>query len=150
MRPTKASTWIKGLKNAYSQIGATQRDQYSWMAQTNDAYVFSAEIDHLDSDNNIYRHNEGTFVKHVLPKSTISGDDPNTVTHSKELFEAVMDAYANKLKCRMLLVKGTKYGSTKGGVKASIDGDIWQITDFHGNVENGYYFNAERVESKIA
>jgi hypothetical protein len=146
MEPTKPIKWIAGLKAAYSQIGAAQRDQYSWVAQTSDAYVFSAEIDHIHPEDTVYNHKGGIFAKHVPPRSISLGHKALTVSHSKELFEAARDAYTNELKCRMLLVKGSKYGTTKGGIKAAVDGDIWQLSEFNGSVENGYSFKAERVE----
>ena len=46
-------------------LSAKQRDQYSWVAKTQDAYVFSAEIDHINPERNVYDHKAGTFRKLV-------------------------------------------------------------------------------------
>jgi hypothetical protein len=146
IEPTVQIKWVKGLKAAYSLLGAKQRDQYSWVAKTDDTYVFSAEIDHIKPENNEYNHKSGIFRKHVPPMSKNTEHDPLSISHSKELFDAVTDAYINKLKCKMLLVKGTKFGKTEGGIKAAADGHLWQVTECEGNVENGYSFKVERVE----
>lgn len=146
IEPSIPIKWVKGLKVAYSLLGATQRDQYSWVAKTDDAYVFSAEIDHIHPEDNIYNHKSGVFTKCIPPMSKSTGHDPLSVSHSKELFDAVSDSYANNLKCRMLLVKGTKFGTTQGGIKAAADGHLWNVTELKGSVENGYSFKVERVE----
>lgn len=74
------------------------------------------------------------------------GNDPLSISHSKELYDAVSDSYANNLKCNLLLVKGTKFGTTKGGIKAAADGHRWQVTELNGSVDQGYSFKVVRVE----
>ncbi|MET0106188.1 MAG: hypothetical protein ABW072_13750 [Sedimenticola sp.] len=127
-------------------IGASQRDQYSWVARTNDAYVFSAEIDHINPKDNAYNHKMGVFSKRVPPMSKSLGHDPLSISHCKELFDAVSDSFTNNLKCRILLVKGTKFGTTKGGIKAAADGHFWKVTELTGSCDKGYSFKVERVE----
>ncbi len=73
------------------------------------------------------------------------GHDPLSVSHSKELFDAVTDSYKNNLQCKMLLVKGTKFGTTQSGISAAADSDRWQVTSITGSVTNGYSFQVERV-----
>lgn len=63
MEPSKQLNWVKGLKTAYQCLGATQRDQYSWVAKTDETYVFSAETDHIDPENNKYSHSRDVFQK---------------------------------------------------------------------------------------
>lgn len=108
--------------------------------------MFSAELDHIHPEDNIYDHMLGVFSKRVLPMSKTLGHESLSVSHSKELFDAVSDSYTNNLKCRMLLVKGTKFGTTQGGIKAAADGHPWEVTELKGSVENGYAFKVERVE----
>ena len=127
-------------------IGATQSDQYSWIGKTDVAYAFTAEIDHIDKENNQYKHKKGIFKKWVKPLSSGEGDAHQTIRHSQELYDAVKRAYEENIKCRLLLVKGTKYGTTKGGVKAAVDGDSWIVTEFAGSVNDGYGFTLERTE----
>ena len=146
MEPTAKIEWIKGLKAAYKSIGAIQRDQYSWVARTDNSYVYSAETDHENAEDNIYNHKLGVFSKRVPPMSKSLGHEPLSISHSRELFDAVSESFTNKLKCRMMLVKGTKFGTTKGGVKAAADGHLWQVTEFSGSVEEGYAFKVERIE----
>ena len=132
------------MRAALKSIGATQSVQYSWIGKTEDAYAFTAEIDHIDKKDNQYNHREGVFFKRVKPLSVNDGASPQTVRHSKELFNAVKHAYEDKLKCRLLLVKGTKYGTSEGGVKAAVDGDNWVVSEMLGSVKNGYEFILER------
>ncbi|MDO6713455.1 hypothetical protein Q4567_22235 [Aliiglaciecola sp. 2_MG-2023] len=145
MEPSIPIKWVQGLKVAYSLLGATQRDQYSWVAKTNDSFVFSAEIDHINPDDNVYDHKAGAFSKRVPPMSKSLGHDPLSISHSKELFEAASTSYKEKLRCRVLLVKGTKFGRTSAPIKAAADGHFWQVTVLKGSVENGYSFYIERV-----
>ncbi len=133
------------MKNAFSSIGAKQRDQYSWIAKTDEGFVFTVEIDHIDQKNNVYNHKKGTFYKNVRGLSKSQGDSSITISHSNELFNAVTDAYKNKLKCRVVLLKGTKYGKSTGGIKAAIDGDCWIVTEVNGDVDTGYDFIIERT-----
>lgn len=109
--------------------------------------MFTAEIDHRDKENNKYNHRKGQFIKNVPPMTKEEGRDPLSISHAKELFEAAKDSFENQLFCRMLLTKGTKSGITKGGVTAAADGDLWQVTDFSGSVENGFYMVVQRVPS---
>lgn len=145
MQPAKKVKWIEGLKKAYLSVGATQRDQYSWVAKSKEHYVFSVEIDHINPEDNVYNHTSGVFFKRVPPMTIELGRDPLSVSHSKELFNAAEDAYKNKLNCQILLVKGTKFGKTKGPVKAAVEGHFWQVTELIGDVPNGYELKIERV-----
>lgn len=94
----------------------------------------------------MYIHKAGVFSKRVPSMLKDAGHDPLSVSHSKELFEAVSESFSNGLKCRILLVKGTKFGTTKGGVKAAPDSHFWQVTELSGSVEEGYSFRVERIE----
>lgn len=145
MEPSKPLSWVKGLKNAYQSLGAIQRDQYSWVAKTDLTYVFSAEIDHIHPEDNRYNHKDGTFSKRVPAMSIELGHDPLSISHSKELFEAVRDAFSQSLECYVILVKGTKFGTSKGGIKAGHDDHFWIVESLGGTVENGYEFKLCRI-----
>ena len=62
------------------------------------------------------------------------------------MFDAVSQAFSTGLKCKLMLVKGTKYGTTQGGVKAAGDGDHWLVRELSGNVSDGFEFVLVRVE----
>ena len=64
----------------------------------------------------------------------------------QKLFDAVSHSFGTDLKCRLLLVKGTQFGTTSGPIKAAADGDSWQITKLGGSVSKGFNFTLERVE----
>ncbi len=70
------------------------------------------------------------------------------IRHTQQLFDAVKDAYSNGLKCQLLLEKGTRYGTTPGGVRAAVDGDSWMVTELSGDVASGFQFFLERVEKR--
>jgi len=147
MKPSKPiGSYISGLKKALKHYGATQRDQYSWIAKTNDHYVFTAERDHIDKENNVYSHSEGTFLKRVPPLSVDFGDASLTVSHGKELFDAIKTTYESNCYCHLLILKGTKYGTEKGGVKAVMDADLWHVTSLMGSVESGFEFKLEHIK----
>ena len=74
------------------------------------------------------------------------GDSPQTVRHSHELYEAIDCAFKSKQRCHLVLVKGTMYGTSKGGIKAAIDGNYWGVREFYGSVEDGFKFVLERVK----
>ncbi len=145
IEPTQPLTYIKGLKDALKTINANQRDQYSWMAKTEHHFVFTAEIDHIDKEGNRYDHKKGRFHKVVPQLSSENGDAPLTISHAKELFDAINDSVSSKNRCRLLLVKGTKYGTTKGGIRAAIDPDFWMVGELSGSVEDGFSFVLLRV-----
>jgi hypothetical protein len=126
-------------------MGAKQRDQYSWVGKSPEFYVFTAEIDHKNNENNRYDHKQGVFSKTVPAMTKDAGKDPLSISHAKELFDAAKDAFENRLMCRLLLTKGTKSGTTKGGVTAAADGDLWQVTDFEGSLDGGFSLRIERV-----
>ncbi|QDP00146.1 hypothetical protein FE810_15790 [Thalassotalea litorea] len=148
MQPSKPlPKFINGLKNALKVYGATQRDQYSWISKTENHFVFTAEQDHKDKERNIYNHKDGVFVKKVRALSKDLGDAPLTVSHGKELFDAVNETFTNNNDCRLLIVKGTKYGTSSGGVRAVMDNDLWRFTSFSGTVEQGFEFVLERVKA---
>ena len=144
--PTKQLKWMSGQRAALKSIGAVQSVPYSWLARTDDCYVFTAEIDHQDKARNEFRHLDGIFRKKVLPVSASRGDSPPRIRHARGLFNAAEDAYSNGLKCRLLLEKGTRYGTTLGGVRAAVDGDRWIVTELSGDVASGFQFTLDRVE----
>ncbi len=146
IKPTKKVEWIAGLKVAFASLGAKQKGQYSWVAKSEESYVFTAEIDHVDKENNVYNHGEGVFTKNVPPTSKENGDATVSISHAQDLFDAVTDALANELRCRLLLVKGTKSGKDIGGIKAAADGDSWQVSKVDGTVAEGFGFTIIRVE----
>ena len=74
-----------------------------------------------------------------------SGREPLSISHAKELYDAAQDAFENKLFCRMMLTKGTKSGTTKGGITAAVDGDLWQVSAFTGSLESGFSIVVQRV-----
>ena len=127
IKPSKKTKWIIGLKAGFASLNAKQRDQYSWVAKTDECYVYTAEIDHIDKKNNIYSHNAGTFVKYVRPHSREQGDAALSISHAQELFDAVTNSFNTNLKCRLLLVKGTRFGKTNGPIKAAADGNNWRV-----------------------
>ena len=145
IRPTKQLVWIDGQHAALKSIGAKQSNPYSWIAKTDECYVFTAEIDHIDKARNEFNRLEGVFCKAVPPVSVSTGDSRPRIRNAQELFDAVQDAYSRELKCEVLLEKGTKYGTTSGGVRAAVDGDKWTVTEFSGNVATGFQFVLTRV-----
>ncbi|OEE61308.1 hypothetical protein A1OK_21185 [Enterovibrio norvegicus FF-454] len=145
IEPTTPLKWLKGLKVGFSSVDATQRDQYSWVAKSPSYYVFTAEIDHQDKENNLYNHKKGTFKKKVPPMTKENGKGHISIRHAKELYDAARDAYVNKLLCHMMLTKGTKSGIPKGGVSAAVDGDFWMVTEFTGSIDSGFSILFERV-----
>ncbi len=146
IKPTRQLKWIVGLKAAFNCIGAYQRGPYSWIGKTVDLFVFTAEIDHIDKQSNIYDHNAGTFEKWVPPLSVTAGDAALSVSHSKELFDAVSETQISNQKCKLLLVRGTKFGETRGSIKAAVDGNNWVVTLLEGSADKGYNFKLERAE----
>ena len=128
------------MRAGYKSIGATQKDQYSWLGRTADSFVFTAEIDHIDPARNRFSYEGGTFQKHVLPLSVKNGDHGLRVRHAQELLDAVNQAYSNEMKCRLLLLKGTKYGTTKGGIHTAVDPDNWYVRSVSGDVPSGFEF----------
>ena len=145
INPTKKIKWIAGLKAAFAIFNAKQRSMYSWVAKSDECYIYTAEIDHLDKENNIYEHTDGVFIKYVSALSKENGDSALNISLGQELFDAATDSYNTSLKCRLLLVKGTKFGQTEGGTKAAADGDYWQITKLSGSVATGFGFTLERI-----
>ena len=117
------------------------------MAKTNEHYVFIAEIDHKEKENNLYDHLEGTFDKNVKPLSIELGDTSLTIGHGKELFDAVQELFLNKSFCRLLLVRGTKNAAKPGVIKATMDHDLWLVSSFEGSIDNGFKFRLERSAS---
>ena len=108
--------------------------------------MFTAEIDHIDKENNIYDHKEGVFDKYVPPLSTEAGDAALIVRHSKELFSAIQELSESNSKCSLLLARGTKFSVKAGPIKTAIDGDSWIVKSFEGSVEKGYRFVLIRSE----
>ena len=145
IEPTKQLKWISGQRAALKSIGAKHIDPYSWLARNDDCYVFTAEIDHQDKARNDYRHMVGIFRKEVLPVSTSRGDSLPRIRYAQALYDAVEDAISHGLKCQLMLEKGTRYGTTPGGVRAAVDGDSWIVKDLSGDVSSGFVFVLERV-----
>ena len=100
----------------------------------------------MDKENNVYSHQDGVFTKYVPPLAKENGDAPLTISHAQELLDAVTDSYNRNLRCRLLLVKGTKFGKDIGGIRAAADADHWQVTQLDGTVSTGFGFTIERVE----
>ena len=146
IRPTKQLRYIKTMKAALKSIDAVQSDQYAWIAKAGDTFVLTVELDHKDTANNICDHFEGTFKKFVGPLSVSSGDEPQTVRHSQQLFDAVSEIHSESSKCKLLLSKGTKYGSSTGGVRGAVDSDLWIVKELSGDVGVGFGFVLVRVQ----
>jgi hypothetical protein len=146
IRPTNKLKWIDGLRAALKSINARPNDPYSWLSKTDDCYVFTAEIDHEDQPRNKFSRLDGTFDKKIKPVSKAVGESQVRIRHAQELFEAVTEACATKMKCQLLIVKGTKYGTTPGGVRAAVDGDAWIVTELSGDVPSGFHFRLERTQ----
>ena len=144
--PTNKLKWIAGLGAALRSINAQQSDPYSWLAKTDDGYVFTAEIDHEDQPRNKFSRLDGTFSKSIKPVSKAGGDSPARVRHAQALFDAVEDAHSTQAKCQLLIVKGTKYGTTTGGIRAAVDGDHWIVKSVSGDVSRGFEFELVRTE----
>jgi hypothetical protein len=89
---------------------------------------------------------QGYFKKRIRPLSIELNEDPGTIRHAEELFYALTDALNRKLKSHLMLLKGTKYGKTSGGLKAAVDGDFWEVSELHGSVPDGFNFVLQRVE----
>ncbi len=87
------------------------------------------------------------FYKKVPPLTKEQGVATLSISHAQELFDAVSESFCKSLKCRLLIVKGTKFGTTKGGIKAAADEGHWQVKAFNGTVANGFDFTLERVLS---
>jgi hypothetical protein len=126
-------------------IEAKQSDPYTWLARTADSYVFTAEIDHQDKERNRFSRLDGIFEKSLPPVSKEDADPAPRIRHAHELFNAVRDANLTKMKCQLLIVKGTKYGNKSGGVRAAVDGHDWTVTHLTGTVETGFQFRLERT-----
>jgi len=149
LKPSAKICWIQGLGAAYSRLDARQRDKYSWLAKTGSSWVFTAELDHREPESTVYNHEDGTFHKSVPAMSKELGHKPLTVSHSTELFGAVSSAQREKLPCRLLLVRGTKFGTSKGPIKAAADADYWVIESVFGSVDQGYKFVAVRMKTEL-
>ena len=103
-------------------------------------------MDHIDKENNIYDHFSGKFIKVVPPRLKEQRDAVLNISHAQELLDAVSKSFNKGLKCRLLILKGTKFGTTTGGIKSAADGDYWQVTAFNdGSVAEGFNFTLERV-----
>ncbi len=144
MSSTNELKWIKGLRAGYKSVGAEQKEQYSWLARTANSFVFNAEIDHRDPARNQFDFIEGTFHKQVLPLSVEAGDHGLSVRHAQELLDGVSQAKAHGMKCRLLLLRGTKYGTTKGDIHAAADPGYWIVHSHSGDVQNGFQFFLRR------
>lgn len=145
IRSIEQLEWIKGLRAGYKSIGASQKDQYSWLARTEDSFVFTAEIDHIDPARNRFNYEEGSFRKQVLSLSVKNGDHGLRARHAQELLDAINRAHSNGLKCKLMLLKGTKYGTSTGGIHAAVDPSDWIVKELSGDVAGGFEFVLHRV-----
>lgn len=146
MNPISSLNWIKGLKKALYSLNANQKTLYSWIARTSQYIVFNAEIDHIDQKNNQYQHDKGIFIKHVPGMSKSNGSSTHSINHAKELYDAAKQIFENKEDCFLILKKGTRYGTTKGGIQVADTGYYWQIKNLIGSVENGFRIEFARTE----
>lgn len=149
MKAIEELEWIKGLKAGFALFNAKQKEQYSWLARTDASYVFTAELDHKDKAHNRYEHAEGYFHKFVRGFSVEHGDHRNSIRHAQELYDAVNDAFKNRIQCHLLVVMGTKFGDTLGGIKAAAASDFWVVTHFAGSVNDGFSFRLNRVSQSL-
>lgn len=145
MGPGKPLEWIRGMKANLERLDARRSDPYAWLARTDGAIVFFAEIDHVKKEWNRYNHAAGVYEKRVRGMSPAKESAP-TLRHSRELFDTARAAHAQNTSCRLLLLKGTKNGTTPGGVKSALDDGIWRVTRVDGSVEQGYEFRLERIK----
>lgn len=89
---------------------------------------------------------DGIFYKEVPSVASSKGDSLPRIRKAQELFDGIKDALSNGLKCQLMLEKGTKYGTTPGGIKAAVEGNSWLVTELNGTVADGFNFILERVE----
>ncbi len=145
IKSIKELEWINGLRAGYESIAAAQKEQYSWLAKTADCFVFTAEIDHIDPALNHFDFIGGKFHKEIRPLSVQRGDHGIRVRHAQELIDAVNQAYSSGMRCKLMLLTGTKYGTTKGGIKSAVDPGDWIVKTATGDVASGFSFELERV-----
>jgi len=84
----------------------------------------------------------------VLPLSVKSRDAGLRVRHAQELLDAINLAHSKGMKCKLLLLRGTKYGTTKGGIKSAVDPGDWVVDKVSGNVSSGFEFILMRAEER--
>jgi hypothetical protein len=144
-RDTQPLVWTKGMKAGFASMGAKQKEQFSWLAHSPDGAVITAEIDHIDPKSVSYNHAEGVYTKRVVSLSKEAGDSPTTIRHAQELYDAIKHSLDTGELCRLLLLRGTKYGTTKGGVKSAHDGTYWKVLSLSGTVADGYEFQMKRM-----
>ena len=145
MKQPSELNWIKGLRAGYKSLGATQKDQYSWLARTKDSCVFTAEIDHVDPARNSFDAVVGAFHKKVPPLSVEAGDHSLRVRHAQELLDAVREALDEGTENRLLLLRGTRYSNKKGVIYAAVDPGFWSVRTVSGDVNNGFEFTLVRI-----
>ena len=80
--------------------------------------------------------------------SVKNGDHGLRIRHAQELLDAINQAYSNGLKCKLLLLTGTKYGRTKGGIKSAVDPAAWVVDEVSGDVSSGFEFILVRAEDR--
>jgi hypothetical protein len=146
MKPTQKLAYTSGLHSTLGKIGASMRDPYAWVAWQDDMPVLTIEVDHRDQERNRYSHLAGTFHKIVPALSKEGSHASPTVRHAQELLETVVAAQRDDSLFRVLLIKGTKNGTSNGAVKAAVDGDLWRVREVSGTVAEGYEFIIYRAE----
>jgi len=100
----------------------------------------------VDPTRNQFSFEGGTFQKQLPPLSVENGDHPLRVRHAQELLDAINQAHSNGMKCNLLLLIGTKYGTTKGRIRSAVDPGDWVVKEFSGDVSGGFEFTLNRVE----
>ncbi|MFT6270294.1 MAG: hypothetical protein ACJAVV_003128 [Alphaproteobacteria bacterium] len=70
---------------------------------------------------------QGVFKKHVRPMSKKLDSEPLSISDSKELYDAAKNCLRAEVDGRLLLVKGTKFGTTTSGMITALDGHNWRI-----------------------
>jgi hypothetical protein len=141
--PTHSSDepkYMPTMKRALEMMGAVRPDQFSWVAKQGDTHVITIEVDHKVQDRNLYDPKEGTFYKNVPPLRRDIGHHPNTIRHAQQLLDAVLETSRDDKDCKVLLVKGTKSGTTRGGTRAAIEGNYWKVKHVQGTVADGFDF----------
>ncbi len=130
-----------------SKVGAKQTGQYSWIAKQGETNIVIAELDPIDAERNVYNHMDGTFQKSVPPMANDDGTAPQTIKHAQELLDVLNQSLKEEAVLKVMLVRGTKNGTSKTGVKAALDGDVWRVKEVSGDLPSGYQFSLYRAES---
>ncbi len=142
MELTNELKHIESLQSALMEINATQRDKYSWVAKTKDCFVFTAEVDHFEQENNKYNHTAGEFRK-IVP--SLSTHLSSSAFYVRELYDALNLTFCMGLRCKLVLLTGAINGTNCGGIKAAIDEGDWVVHKLIGSPVEGYEFHLIRI-----